>query len=94
MSEQVSRYHKGYWEPISHLVVFDCVWIDRKTGKIVMRYDAADPANTNPEYGAEPDWYLLDQKGIDIQEKIPVSECAVPPGKEHEHIYRLCGERY
>lgn len=55
----------------------DKVWIDRLTGHEVMRYDAADPANTNSYYGARPDEESFIHKGLDIYEVI-ASESAKP----------------
>jgi hypothetical protein len=57
----------------------DNVWIDRLTGKEVMRYDAADPANTNPYYGAEADGDILQRSGCDISELIDSSEAKAFP---------------
>jgi hypothetical protein len=48
----------------------DKVWIDRLTGAEVMRYDAADPANTNSYYGARPDEESFIHRGLDIYELI------------------------
>ena len=56
----------------------DHVWIDRLTGQEVLRYDAADPANTSPAYGARPDPEVLAQKGHSVDEEIPLSLCATP----------------
>lgn len=51
---------------------YDCdqIYVDRKTGEQVLRYDLGDPANTNPYYGAEPDGDILARTGFDIKEMI------------------------
>jgi hypothetical protein len=46
------------------------VIIDLVEGKIVERYDAADPANTNPYYGAMDDGEAMSRKGYDIKELV------------------------
>ena len=48
----------------------DKVWIDRLTGNEVLRYDAADPANTNSYYGARPDEDSFVRRGLDYYELI------------------------
>jgi len=53
--------------------VCDKVWIDRLTGNEVMRYDAADPANTNSYYGARPDEEFFVARGLDFYELIDAS---------------------
>ena len=63
---KVQRYESTYDERED----CDKVWIDRLTGKEVMRYDAADPANTNSYYGARPDEEFFVKKGLDIYELI------------------------
>lgn len=61
---KVMRYDYVYDE--SEDCMCDKVWIDRLTGKEVLRYDAADPANTNSWYGAQPDAEVFTRKGLDI----------------------------
>lgn len=55
--------------------ICDAVWTDRTTGKEVLRYDAADPANTSPDYGAVSDADCFASKGLDIREMVPISKC-------------------
>lgn len=53
---------------------YDIVWCDRVTGERVTRYDGADPANTNPYYGATPDKVIFEKKGRDITEMVDPSD--------------------
>ena len=57
----------------------DKVWIDRLTGKEVMRYDAADPANTNSYYGARPDEECFVRRGLDYYELIAADKAMPLP---------------
>lgn len=61
---KVMRYESIYDQSERHMC--DLVWIDRLTGAEVMRYDAADPANTNSYYGARPDEESFVRRGLDI----------------------------
>lgn len=61
---KVMRYEYVYDQ--SEECMCDKVWIDRLSGNEVMRYDAADPANTNSYYGARPDEELFVKRGLDI----------------------------
>jgi hypothetical protein len=65
---KVMRYEFVY--DASDRSMYDKVWIDRLTGKEVMRYDAADPANTNSYYGARPDEDSFIRRGLDYYEMI------------------------
>lgn len=65
---KVKRYEFVYDSSERHMC--DKVWIDRLTGREVMRYDAADPANTNSYYGARPDEESFISRGLDIYETI------------------------
>lgn len=56
---------------------FDIFYIDRLTGQEVMRYDGADPANTNPAYGACSDDEAMANRGYDLCEEVDVSKCVV-----------------
>lgn len=58
------RYECTY--DMSEDLMCDKVWIDRLTGAEVLRYDAADPANTNSYYGARPDEESFIRRGLDI----------------------------
>lgn len=60
----VPRFFKGWDCPDEYTA--DVVYIDRLTGREVLRYDGADPANTNPYYGATPDSECFRKKGLDI----------------------------
>ena len=57
----------------------DKVWVDRLTGNVVLRYDAADPANTNSYYGARPDEEFFVRKGLDIYEVIDATAAKPMP---------------
>lgn len=61
---KVMRYEFVYDQ--SEDLMCDKVWIDRFTGKEVLRYDAADPANTNSYYGARPDEESFVHLGLDF----------------------------
>lgn len=71
------RYEGVY--DMSEECMCDKVWIDRLTGIEVMRYDAADPANTNSYYGARPDEESFIQKGLDFYELIDVEKAKPLP---------------
>lgn len=62
------RYEFVYDESMDCMC--DKVWIDRLTGNEVLRYDAADPANTDSYYGARPDEESFVKRGLDIYEVI------------------------
>ncbi len=92
MTDTIRRYYSGYWQLESDLVVFDQVWVDRKTGKKNRSsIRPADPANTNPEYGAPRDQDIFERLGLDMFEKIDINECVVARGLEMAHIYALLG---
>lgn len=71
------RYEFTYDE--SDKYTCDKVWIDRLTGKEVLRYDAADPANTNSYYGARPDEESFVRRGLNYYELIDVSAAKPMP---------------
>lgn len=71
------RYEYTYDE--SDEYTCDKVWIDRLTGKVVLRYDAADPANTNSYYGARPDEESFVRKGLDIYAVIDAADAKPMP---------------
>ncbi len=71
------RYEYTYDE--SDRYTCDKVWIDRLTGKAVMRYDAADPANTNSYYGARPDEEAFVRRGLDIYAVIDADKAKPMP---------------
>lgn len=64
----VPRYFKGLDRPDA--TTADVVYIDRLTGREVMRYDGADPANTRFDYGATPDSEYFARMGMNIRETI------------------------
>lgn len=69
---KVVRYRKMIDAPDDN--TYDICYVDRKTGREVMRYDGADPANTNPEYGAISDEECFYNKGLDKEEMIEETE--------------------
>lgn len=73
--DMVARFWKGMDCPDS--MTADVVYIDRTTGREVMRYDGADPANTRFDYGAEPDADILARQGYDIKEMVHKDACVV-----------------
>lgn len=64
----VRRYHKTTDEPDEY--TYDIVYTDRTTGREVMRYDGADPAN-----GVTTDEDVFADKGRDINELVRVDQC-------------------
>lgn len=84
----VRRYVKSYDEPDD--CTCDCIWTDRLTGKIVLSYDAADPANTSAAYGAPPDSDVFARMGLNIDEEVVIGQCVMPvPSGEVENHRRL-----
>ena len=73
----VMRYEYVYDQ--SEYLMCDKVWIDRLTGKEVMRYDVADPANTNSYYGACPDEESFVARGLDIYAQIDAASAKLLP---------------
>lgn len=65
---KIKRYQSATDESSADLC--DRVWVDRLTGKVVIRYDLADPANTNSYYGAESDEAMFASVGLDPYELI------------------------
>ncbi len=72
---KIARYWKGQDCPDS--TTCDIVYIDRLTGKEIMRYDGADPANTRFDYGATPDADIFTRKGLNIKEMIDKDKSVV-----------------
>ena len=62
------RYKKVYDCPDEYTC--DVVYIDRLTGKEIIRYDGADPANTNTECGGISDSDRFLNRGLDKHEKV------------------------
>lgn len=73
----VKRYEFVYDE--SEDLMCDKVWVDRLTGREVLRYDAADPANTNSYYGARPDEESFIRRGLDIYAVIDAKDAKPLP---------------
>ena len=73
----VMRYEFTY--DSSEDLMCDKVWIDRLTGNEVLRYDAADPANTNSYYGARPDEESFIRRGLDIYAVIDAKDAKPLP---------------
>jgi len=71
----VPRFFKGMDCPDPYTA--DVVYIDVTTGREVMRYDGADPANTRFDYGAKPDSECLANLGYDIKEMIEPGKAVV-----------------
>jgi hypothetical protein len=76
----VARYWRGHDCPDKYTC--DVVYIDRMTSKEVMRYDGADPANTQFDYGAQTDEDCFIRKGLDLyamirpdQAKVSIEDC-------------------
>lgn len=82
-----------------YLRIYDCpdkftcdiCYVDQKTGKEIMRYDGADPANTNPVYGAISDEECFSRKGLDKNEQIEESEC-VPTSTWQNRYAQICND--
>lgn len=75
MAEKMVRRYTKRLDIDEGDLICDAVWTDRTTGKVVLRYDAADPANTDPEYGAVPDSECFKNRGLDMYEMVPISRC-------------------
>lgn len=71
----VPRFWRGVDAP--DRTTYDIVYYDKLTGRVVLRYDGADPANTRFDYGALTDADLLKRMGLDIGELVDPSKCVV-----------------
>ncbi|MCC8949309.1 hypothetical protein H8A97_30460 [Bradyrhizobium sp. Arg62] len=81
----IPRYVRSTFEPDEY--TYDIIWTDRLTGKCVLSYDGADPANTNPAYGAKPDSDCLASCGHDINAEIELGQSVIPvPEGEAERL--------
>lgn len=76
-SGKVKRYASV--TDMSDETMCDVVWIDRMTGAEVIRYDGADPANTNSYYGAVSDEEMFSRRGLDPYELIDESDAKSLP---------------
>jgi hypothetical protein len=72
----VRRYYQDAEAPDD--TTYDIVWIDRLTGRVVIRYDGADPADTNSYYGAPSEEERFHRRGLDPYELIDEAKA-----KEH-----------
>lgn len=70
------RYVKIYDCPDS--TTCDVCYVDVTTGKEVMRYDGADPANTREDYGAKSDEDCFIEKGLALREMIDSAKAVDP----------------
>lgn len=82
----VPRFFKGLDEGDG---ACDTFYVDRLTGHEVMRYDAADPANTNPYYGAESDGSCMAKKGYQIGEMIRRDQVVI----SDDDLRAMCRQR-
>lgn len=73
---KIARYYKGM-DQSSDLGGAYVFYIDRTTGERVLDYDAADPANTNPYYGARSDGEHLRAHGHDLKELIDPGQAVI-----------------
>jgi hypothetical protein len=66
----------------------DIYYVDRLTGKEVLHYDGADPANTNPAYGGISDEEMFSRRGLDYNAEIDITKSVVPigPGEAERHV--------
>lgn len=87
-ARQIARLFRGQDCPDQYTC--DIIFVDRLTGHEVFRFDAADPANTNPYYGAEPDSVYLANLGYDISEMIDPAQAVIA---EYE-LRQLCRVSY
>jgi hypothetical protein len=72
----VARYKRSVDEPDE--CTYDILWTDRLTGKIVLSYDGADPANTRPSHGGCSDVEHFRRMGLDINAEIQFSKVIGP----------------
>lgn len=76
----IRRYVRSFDAPDE--TTYDIIWTDRLTGKVILCYDGADPANTNPAYGAKPDSDYLASHGHDINAEIEIGQSVIPVPKD------------
>lgn len=55
----------------------DAICTDRKTGKVIVRYDLGDPANYAPSHGGWSKNEYLERKKLDPNEEIDIDEVPV-----------------
>jgi hypothetical protein len=75
----VRRYVQSIFAP-DGTTTYDIIWRDRLTGLVVLKYDGADPANTNPAYGGKNDEEYFESRGLDISAEIEPSQSKLPVG--------------
>ena len=73
--QMVLRYLRTTDQPDDF--TYDILYIDRLTGKTVLRYDGADPANTKASYGAISDEECFRRMGCNINEEIDITRVVV-----------------
>jgi hypothetical protein len=56
----------------------ECWCVDLLTGKEVCRYDLGDPADYDPNYGGHTEREMLEMKGFDPDERLPLTPDAHP----------------
>lgn len=83
-----ARFTKIYDSP--DCLTCDCLIVDRTTGKIITRYDAADPANTRFDYGAKSDDEILSNMGYDIKEMVDPSKIIMTSEKLSNMVQSQC----
>ncbi len=83
-----ARFAKIYDSP--DCTTCDCLIVDRTTGKIITRYDAADPANTRFDYGAKNDGDVLRTMGYDIKEMVDPSAIITTPERLSSMVQSQC----
>ena len=76
---KIARFFKGVnQDDGSGYSCYDYVWVDRTTGRKVMSYDGADPANTDPFHGADTDEECLFKMGYNMNEMIDPEQAVIP----------------
>ncbi len=72
--EGMIRRYRSYTDECDIANICDQVWVDQLTGKEIIRYDLADPANTNSYYGAISDEEMFRRRDLDPYEVIPAAD--------------------
>lgn len=72
-SEMVTRYYRTVDADND---IYDIVFMDRLTGKEVMRYDGVDPANRPPLGPSDEECFI--RKGLDREEEIRAEQSLLP----------------
>lgn len=90
MTNAVRRYVRSYDEPDDYTC--DCIWKDRLTGDVVLRYDVGDPANTSAAYGAPSDQERFARRDLDIHEEIDADLSVLPVARSQVASVRTAKE--